>query len=146
VGGGKRTWSTAAPKEFSLDRVTFTGELPFEVREVHATELGFDLTFTKPVDRVSGSEAANYLVKQFAYRYHQDYGSPEFDHSGKLGATETPVTSVELSPNGLVARLKIPSLRPGYVTSVQLAVSTTADEDLRNDTFYYTLNNRPAHQ
>ncbi|HTG44751.1 MAG TPA: hypothetical protein VK633_09490, partial [Verrucomicrobiae bacterium] len=43
VGGGKRTWSTAAPKEYSLDRVAYTGTLPFEVQEVRATPTGFDL-------------------------------------------------------------------------------------------------------
>ncbi|MGZ8919973.1 MAG: PQQ-dependent sugar dehydrogenase, partial [Limisphaerales bacterium] len=36
VGGGKRTWSTAAPKEYSLERVSFTGKMPFEVSEVRA--------------------------------------------------------------------------------------------------------------
>src|SRR5262249_16535496 len=63
VGGGKRTWSTAAPKEWSLDRVVFTGKEPFEVKEVHATSSGFELNFTKPVEKTSGSEPANYLVK-----------------------------------------------------------------------------------
>jgi hypothetical protein len=144
VGGGKRVWSTAAPKEFSLDRVSYTGKEPFEIREVHARSDGFELIFTKPVDRKSASEAANYLVKQFTYKYHQEYGSPEFDQAGKIGATETPVAKVELSDNARKAVLQIANLRTGYVTSFQLAVSSAEDEDLRNDTFFYTLNAKPA--
>jgi hypothetical protein len=144
VGGGKRTWSTAAPKEFSLDRVSFTGKTPFEVQAVHARKDGFDLAFTKPVDQKSAGDAGNYVVKQFTYKYQADYGSPEFDHNGKVGATETPVTKVELLADGVTARLTVPALRTGYVTSFQLAVSSAEDEDLRNDTFYYTLNVRPS--
>jgi hypothetical protein len=34
-------------------------------------------------------------------------------------------------------------LKAGYVTSFQLAVNSADDEDLRHDTFYYTLNERP---
>ncbi len=142
VGGGKRTWSTAAPKEASLDRVAFTGKVPFEVQEVHALRDGFELKFTKPIDRKSGSEPANYLVKQFAYKYHQEYGSPEFDHDGKLGATEIAVAKVDIA-EGRKVRLTLPALRTGFVTSFQITVSSAEDEDLRNDTFYYTLNALP---
>jgi len=34
-------------------------------------------------------------------------------------------------------------LKTGFVTSFQLAVNSADDEDLRNDTFYYTLNEQP---
>jgi glucose/arabinose dehydrogenase len=96
VGGGKRTWSTAAPKEYSLDRVSFTGKAPFEVSEVRALKDGFELRFTKAVDGDVANDAENYLVKQFGYKYHEEYGSPEFDHDGKMGATEIKVASAEV--------------------------------------------------
>jgi glucose/arabinose dehydrogenase len=143
VGGGKRTWSTAAPKEYSLERVIYTSKLPFEVAEVRALKDGFELRFTKPLEADPARDPANYLVKQFTYEYHEAYGSPEFDHSGKEGATETPVTKVELSDDQKTVRLTIPTLKTGYVTSFQLAVNSAEDEDPRHDQFYYTLNNRP---
>jgi hypothetical protein len=34
-------------------------------------------------------------------------------------------------------------LRTGFVTSFQLAVNSAEDEDLRHDSFYYTLNEQP---
>jgi hypothetical protein len=43
-------------------------------------------------------------------------------------------------------RLRVPGLRTGFVTSFQLAVTSEEDEDLRNDTFYYTLNSQPTAQ
>ena len=143
VGGGKRTWSTAAPQEFSLDRISFTGKMPFEVREVRATQGGFQLFFTKALEADPALDPENYLVKQFTYKYHQDYGSPEFDHAGKVGATETPVTEVKLSRNRDSVLLTIPTLKTGFVTSFQLAINSDEDEDLRNDQFYYTLNQVP---
>jgi glucose/arabinose dehydrogenase len=143
VGGGKRTWSTAAPKEFSLDRVSFTGKVPFEVAEVRAVKDGFELRFTKPLEAAPAKDAENYLVKQFTYEYHEEYGSPEFDHEGKPGATETAVAKVQLSTDQKSVRLTIPKLKTGFVTAFQLAVNSAEDEDLRHDQFYYTLNQIP---
>jgi glucose/arabinose dehydrogenase len=143
VGGGKRTWSTAAPKEYSLDRVSYTGKLPFEVSEVHALKDGFELRFTKALELEPARDAENYLVKQFGYKYHEDYGSPEFDHEGKVGATELEVEHVEVAEDRKSVRLKISGLKTGFVTSFQLAVNSADDEDLQNDTFYYTLNQQP---
>jgi glucose/arabinose dehydrogenase len=143
VGGGKRTWSTAAPKEYSLDRVSFTGKVPFEVSEVRALKDGFEMRFTKPLELEPARDGENYLVKQFTYEYHEAYGSPEFDHEGKVGATEVKVDSVEVSADGKVVRLKMDGLKTGFVTSFQLAVNSAENEDLRNDTFYYTLNEQP---
>jgi glucose/arabinose dehydrogenase len=143
VGGGKRTWSTAAPKEFSLDRVSYAGKVPFEVQEVRATKNGFELRFTQPLEAAPAKDPENYLVKQFSYKYHADYGSPEFDHDGKIGATETAVEKVELSEDRKIVQLTIPSLKTGFVTSFQLAINNEDDDDLRNDSFFYTLNQQP---
>lgn len=143
VGGGKRTWSTAAPKEYSLERVSFTGTMPFEVKEVLTTKDGLELRFTKALDVESARDPANYLLEQFTYKYQEDYGSPEFDHNGKVGATEIHVETATVSTDGTTVRLKAPGLKAGFVTSFQLAVNSAEDEDLRQDTFYYTLNEQP---
>ena len=126
-----------------MDRVSFTGKIPFEVSEVRPLKDGFQLRFTKPLELEPARDGENYLVKQFTYKYHEDYGSPEFDHDGKVGATEVKVEDVEVSEGAKVVRLRIPGLKTGFVTSFQLAVNSEEDEDLRNDTFYYTLNEQP---
>lgn len=143
VGGGKRTWSTAAPKEYSLDRVIYTGKVPFEVSEVRALKDGFELRFTKALELEPARDPENYLVKQFTYKYHEAYGSPEFDHEGNVGATEVAVENADVSADGTIVRLKIPGLKTGFVTSFQLAVNSAEDEDPRHATFYYTLNEQP---
>jgi len=143
VGGGKRTWSTAAPKDYSLDRVSFTGKQPFELRDIHATTDGFDLTFTKPLKKEDAEDSQNYLVKQFTYKYHKDYGSPEYDHSGKVGATEIKIESIRQTSPAAV-HLKLTGLKTGFVTSFTLALTSSADETLWHDTAFYTLNQIPS--
>jgi hypothetical protein len=144
VGGGKRTWSTAAPSEFSLERVSFTGKTPFEIKEVRAVSDGFVLTFTQAADVETLRDAESYVVKQFNYRYDKEYGSPELDHSGKPGATTLGIEEAVASDDGLSVRLKIPGLKTGFVTSVRSALLSAAGEELRHDTFYYTLNRIPS--
>ena len=117
--------------------------MPFEVSEVRALKDGFELRFTKALELEPARDGENYLVKQFTYKYHQEYGSPEIDHDGEVGATEVKVESAEVSKDGKVVRLRIPGLKTGFVTSFQLAVNSEEDEDLRNDTFYYTLSEQP---
>lgn len=143
VGGGKRTWSTAAPSEFSLERVSFTGQIPFEVKTAKARANGFELSFAKPLDPETAKDPESYLVKQFTYEYHEEYGSPEFDHDGKPGNTTLKVRTAQLSEDGLSVALEIEGLQAGYVTSIQAAVSSADGEELRNDTLYYTLNEMP---
>src|SRR3712207_8450706 len=41
---------SVGPRPYSLDRVTWTGKVPFEVYDVKVTPDGFNVTFTEPVD------------------------------------------------------------------------------------------------
>lgn len=143
VGGGKRTWSTAAPRDWSLDRVSWTGRTPFEVKEVHALPKGFELIFTEPVDTAEADDPQAYFVKQFSYKYHLEYGSPEFDHNGKVGATEIPITSVAVSSDGLKVTLALDGARAGFVTSFKLDLRSKNGAELRHNEFFYTLNQVP---
>jgi hypothetical protein len=145
VGCLKRAWGSAAPGEFSLERIRFTGKTPFEVREVRAHPDGFELRFTQPVDRTLGADAGCYDVAQFTYKYHEVYGSPEIDHAGKENSS-TPITvaSVQVSSDGLTVKLGLTGWRAGYVTAVRSSVKSTDGRSLWHDTFYYTLNQIPA--
>lgn len=146
VGGCRRTWPAAKPQEYSLDRVTYTGSMPFEVEKVHALAEGFELIFTKPVDPGSAIEPGSYAVSQFNYRHHAAYGSPIFNHLGEQDReTELPVSGVEVSDDGMRLALKIENLRTGFVTKVSApAIRNSDGAELRQNTFYYTLNEKPG--
>lgn len=144
VGGCKRAWSTAAPLEYSLERVTFTGEAGFEILEAHVKPDGFELIFTRPVDELEAGDPENYDVLQHRYRYSSSYGSPEIDFEGNEN-NASPVTVVDavVLDNGKRVRLKLDGWREGYVTMVRSLARDREGHRLENDTFYYTLNRIP---
>jgi glucose/arabinose dehydrogenase len=146
VGGCKRTWATPSPREFSLERVSFTGKTPFEVEKVRALPDGFELTFTEPAQKESAADPENYFISQFNYSYWQEYGSPELDHEGRPNrATMIEVKQVELSQDRRKVILRVDNWKTGFVTRVQMAeISNEQGTALRHETFYYTLNALPV--
>lgn len=145
VGGCKRAWSTPAPLDGTLERVRFTGEVPFEVREVHARRDGFDLVFTKPVDPAGAANLENYTVSRFHYRYSGSYGSPEIDEEGRENSsTDLELGGASVAGDGRTVTLRVKGWKEGGVTVVRIEDLTSASGDpLWHDTFYYTLNRLP---
>lgn len=145
VGGCQRTWASIAPKEAAIERVSFTGKVPFEVAAVNARPDGFKLTFTEPVNPETAGDPESYDFLQYRLKYHQPYGSPEFDHDGKKdSATSIDVVGATVSDDGLSVRLRVKGWKTGYVTMVRsLDVRNRAGKKLVNNTFWYTLNRLP---
>lgn len=147
VGGCKGAhWASAlGPKDDSLDRVSWTGQVPFEVKEVRARADSFELVFTQPVEATLAGNAASYEVAQFTYHHHQPYGSPEFDHDGRENsATPIKVARAEVSADRLRVTLQLEGQRAGYVTQFACGGVTNAEGlPLRHGAFYYTLNQVP---
>ncbi|MBI4657722.1 MAG: hypothetical protein HY735_02530, partial [Verrucomicrobia bacterium] len=146
VGGLKNSaWAASAPKDYSLDRVGFTGKVPFEIQEPRLTREGFRLAFTQPVDPVSAGNPENYDVRQFTYLYHEAYGSPEIDHEGKKdSSTPIPVKKVTVSADRRTVEIVLDGWRAGYVTWVRcLDVESAEGQASWHDGFYYTLNQMP---
>src|SRR5262249_57774135 len=50
VGMTNRGWGSLGGKPYGLQRLVYTGLVPFEIHTVQLTKSGFDLTFTKPLD------------------------------------------------------------------------------------------------
>ena len=57
VGGTNRGWGSRGTKPFALERLVWTGKVPFEIHEIHARPDGFELTFTEPVDAEAAGDA-----------------------------------------------------------------------------------------
>lgn len=137
--GGSTDGNTAA-----LARISLSTPLPFEVKSVKALADGFELTFTQPVDAAAAAKAASYEVSQFNYRHEVGLGA-EHDFDGIANkASALKASAVSVSADGLGARLTVPGLRVGFVTSIRAAGVRSANaQPLRSDTFFYTLNQVP---
>ena len=138
VGGSKRGWPVRGLAEHALQRLDWTGEVPFEVHTMRATPDGFELRFTLPVDPVTGASPESYSLETFTHHYHAAYGSPEIDQADQR------VTSATVSPDGLTVRLTVDHLVRGHVHELHLqGVRDRSGQPLLHDVAYYTLNQIP---
>jgi glucose/arabinose dehydrogenase len=138
VGGTNRGWGSRGSQPYSLDRLVWTGAMPFEVQEMRARSDGFELTFTEKVDPAAAADPASYKLSTYTYIYQSQYGSPEVD-----GTTPT-ITRIDVDPSGKSVRLFIDRIQEGHVHELHLdGVRSATGEPLLHAVAYYTLNYIP---
>jgi glucose/arabinose dehydrogenase len=139
VYGTDRGWTARGGKPYALQRLVWTGKVPFEVKEMRAAPDGFDLTFTEPVDASSAARVASYTIKTYSYIYQSSYGSPEVD------TTFPVIKSVAVSSDKMSAHLVVDGLVLGHIHELHLSgVRNAQGVPLLHDAAYYTLNYLPA--
>ena len=133
VGQTVRGWGKLAE---GLQRLTPTGEAPFDIEKFGITPKGFRLTFTQPLPE-SALAPETYAFTSFTYQSKWTYGSPQEDKKDH-GLDKVRVLdeyTVELALNnfsaGRVYQLKLPKL------------VSTEQTPLQNRLFYYTANKLP---
>ncbi len=138
IGGTNRGWPVRGPRAYALQRLDWTGKVPFEIKEIKAQPDGFLLSFTKPVNRSIATMPGTFTLGTFTHIYRRGYGSPEVDQT-----TPKVVKSV-VSRDGLQVRLKIKGLVLGHVHTFDLQPMRGAKgEKLVHVNAYYTLNEIP---
>lgn len=138
AGGTNRGWPVRGPKAYAVQRLDWTGLVPFEMKEITAQPKGFRITFTKPVERKTASDPATYQLKTFTHMYRQAYGSPEVDQTTPVATTAT------VSDDGLSVLVDVDGLVQGHVHDFHLPRMRSADaEQLLHASAYYTLNEIP---
>lgn len=139
VGMTSRGWASTGKKEFGLQRLVWTGKTPFEIKTMKALADGFSLEFTKPVNKRVASNTATYKVTSFNYLYHKTYGSPIIDQQKAM------VHKVEISEDGLSAKLTVHGMRRGFIHQIEIPeLKSNTGEKLLHNTGYYTLNEVPG--
>lgn len=139
VGETNRGWGSAGEANEGLQRLVWSGRVPFEMRTVRATPDGFTVEFTLPVDKKSAEDLSAYEVESFIYKYQPVYGSPP------VNSQRSNVVGVQVSDDGLSARIVLDSLRQNYIHRLTLKGLRSKDNfySLVHPTAYYTLNNIP---
>ncbi len=138
AGGTNRGWPVRGPKAYAVQRLDWTGLVPFEIKEIKARPTGFELTFTKPVDQAVASRPEVYQLKTFTHIYHEGYGSPEVDQ------TVPKAIAAQVSDDGLKVELQVDGLMQGHVHDFYLPeLQSAAGEKLLHTSAYYTLNEIP---
>jgi len=141
VGMTSRGWSSTGKEMFGLQRLVWNGKTPFEIKTMRAQDDGFLLEFTKPVNQMNADNPDSYQITSFNYKYHNTYGSPIVDQQKGM------VTKVEVSEDGLFAKLTVHGMRLGFIHQLKIPdLRATSGEKLLHDTGYYTLNEVPSGQ
>lgn len=139
VGETNRGWGSAGEANAGLQRLVWNNAIPFEMKTVRAMPDGFEIEFTKPVNRSSAEDLASYSIESLTYKYHPVYGSPPVN-------IENPVIKgVKVSEDGLTARLVVEGLRETYVHNISLEGVREQENSysLVHTNAFYTLNNIP---
>lgn len=138
VGLTNRGWSSLGVASYGLQRLVWTGETPFEIKEMRATKDGFDLEFTKPVERASAMDAKSFQMSSYTYLYHSTYGSDEIQKKNLK------VTPVGLSDDQHTLSLKVEGRRELFVHElVAKGLKSEEGTPLLHAEAYYTLNEIP---
>lgn len=136
VGMTSRGWASTGKSPFGIQRLVWTGAMPFEMKAITSQPDGFLVTFTQPVDRKTAEDPASYGLNSFTYKYHKTYGSPIEN------ASAVPIRGVIVAEDGLSARIVADtSLREGYIHEIKAeGLRSATGLPLLHNTGYYTLN------
>ncbi len=138
-GGTNRGWPVRGIKPFALERVEWSGKMPFEINRITIEPDGFRITFTKPVAKATGNEIGSYLISAFTHPYQGGYGGPEIEQHKVV------VKSASLADDGLSAKISLQKFEPGFVYEFDLAPVRSRDkEELLHRHAFYTVNEIPA--
>ena len=141
IAGGfttNRQWPVRGKEPFALQRLDWTGLVPFEIKEINIRKDGFLITFTKPVEREIASRVENYGITTFTHNYSAGYGSPEVDQ------TTAEVTSAVPSDDGLSVRVGLKKIVEGHIHAFDLKqIHCDEGEQLLHSKAYYTVNEIP---
>jgi len=139
IGMSDRGWNALGSEPDGLQRLVWTGRIPFEVKAIRAKSDGFELEFTKPVDLSSARSAESYNLSSFDYLYRKEYGSPLMDQK------EEPVKGIIVSKDGLKVRLVLKEeLRSGYIYEISTpGIISSENQSILHPEAFYSLNQIP---
>lgn len=118
-----------------IQRIAWTGEVPFDVLGMKLTRNGFDLTFTRPLDAGIASLPTHWRVRRYSYDYHAAYGSKQHD------LEDVEVLTVHLSPDRLRASIGFGDLIAWRIYELNLkGIKAEDGAPVANPLVCYTLN------
>ena len=137
VGGTSRGWGSRGTRNFAIERLDWTGVMPFEIKTMRLQPNGFVLSFTKPVDPKTAGDLASYDIETYTYIYREQYGSPEVDQ------TKPTIKNAKVAEDGMSVELTIDGLQIGHVHELHAkGIRAKSGEPLLHNDAYYTLNHK----
>lgn len=137
VGQTDHGWAGAE----GIQHISYTGITPMDIYTMKLTSRGFDLTFTRPVDREAASQLTNYTLRHYYYDYYKKEPSEPVDTSIQLDVQDVPVSSISISGDGKTVSLTLPEVKAGYIYELKLnGIRSAKGRELENTLICYTVN------
>lgn len=139
VGETNRGWGSAGEASQGLQRLVWNGKVPFEMRTVKVMPDGFEIEFTKPVNKRTAQDISTYHIESYTYKYHAVYGSPA------VNTKKLDIRGVKVSDDGMRVRLVVDGLRQHYIHTISMEkmIDEASSHTLVHPIVYYTLHNIP---
>lgn len=138
VGMTNRGWSSLGNRSYGLERVKYTGEKQFEIKEIRAKSNGFEFTFTQPI-KADTLSADSFQINSFTYEYSSRYGGDEID-------TKThSISNLKIAEDRSSVLLEISDMRETYVFEfLTNNIVSESGNELKHPNAWYTLNQIPG--
>jgi len=118
----------------SIERLTPGASMPNGIREIRATEKGFEVTFFKPPENAALMRtAATWSVQGYTRHWSGSYATPDSERH-----TLTP-TAVNLSDDRRTAMLHLQPLKAGFVYEIRVNESAATEEALWPAEGFYSM-------
>ena len=138
TGGSKRGWPVRGLAARALQRLDWSGKVPFEIHSMRVKPDGFELRFTTPVDAATARDPRSYTLETFTHHFYGAYGGPEIEPADQRIVSATP------GADGLSVRLVVDKLVRGHIHELHLpGLRDRNAQPLLHDVAYYTLNQIP---
>ncbi|MGO1868078.1 MAG: DUF7133 domain-containing protein [Sphingobacterium sp.] len=118
-----------------IQRISFTNKMPFEVRNMKLQKEGFEIEFTKPIQKNSILADSVVRARRYRYHYHEKYGSPQVD------AEAVPIIQKGVSNDGKKLQVHLEKLDQNFVYEISLdpIISEEQQDTLKNKSMMYTI-------
>lgn len=130
VGQTARGWGQG----IGLKKITWNKIVPMEIKEVSLTKTGFDLLFTKPVNKEMATNPTTYTVTETKMQYTNVY-------SAKNSHQDLTVTKAVRSADGKTVSISLAGLTADRVYKIACsAITSETGENIEFGYAYYTAN------
>jgi hypothetical protein len=121
---GLKGWQTNGAKDGAIHRVRYTGKPVTVQNELHVTDKGITIGFTNALETSSASDAGNYSIEQYNYRWTSAYGSSEYKVSDaeQKGHDKLEIKSVTVAPDKKSVFLEVPGLQPVMQMKIKMNI------------------------
>jgi hypothetical protein len=132
---GLKGWQSNATRDGGFYRVRYNNKPVNTPLKVRTTTTGIEIQFSTDLDPKTATDAGNFAVELWNYKYSGGYGSPEFSvkEPGKQKHDILEVKSVKFGPGKRSVFLEIDGLVPADQFLVKYAIKTSDGTDMRSE-------------